>query len=82
MWRMSKQPRVHTVAAEIVANVLTVDVSVGDTVEADTMVVLLESMKMEIPVLAECRGVVSEIVVRPGDVVNEGDPLVVIAPND
>ncbi len=44
------------------------------------MVVLLESMKMEIPVLAECAGVVSEIVVHPGDVVHEGDPLVVIAP--
>jgi acetyl-CoA carboxylase biotin carboxyl carrier protein len=41
-------------------------------------VVILESMKMEIPVLAEVNGTVTEIVVSDGDVVNDGDPLVVI----
>ncbi|GAA2110536.1 biotin/lipoyl-binding carrier protein [Microlunatus panaciterrae] len=70
----------HTVVAELVAAVLKVEVSVGDTVAADDSVVILESMKMEIPVLAEVGGVVSEIVVADGDVVNEGDPLVVINP--
>jgi acetyl-CoA carboxylase biotin carboxyl carrier protein len=47
-------------------------------VAADDAVVILESMKMEIPVLADVAGSVSEIVVSEGDVVNDGDPLVVI----
>lgn len=68
----------HTVCAEIVGNVLSVEVAVGDTVGPKHFVVLLESMKMEIPVLAEVAGIVTEIVVAPGDVVTEGDPLVVI----
>ena len=53
----------HTVSAEIVANVLSVDVAVGDTVGPLDSVVLLESMKMEIPVLADVTGTVVEIVV-------------------
>jgi acetyl-CoA carboxylase biotin carboxyl carrier protein len=69
----------HTVVAELVAAVLSIEVEVGSTVAADDPVVILESMKMEIPVLAEVAGTVSEIVVGPGDVVNDGDPLVVIA---
>ena len=68
----------HTVSAEIVANVLSVDVAVGDKVGPADAVVLLESMKMEIPVLADVAGTVIEIVVSSGDVVNDGDPLVVI----
>ena len=75
MGRMS-----HTVVAELVAAVMTVEVSVGQRVAAEDSVVLLESMKMEIPVLAEVAGTVVEIVVSPGDVVNDGDPLVVIEP--
>jgi biotin carboxyl carrier protein len=43
------------------------------------MVVLLDSMKMEIPVLAESAGTVSEILVNVGDVVREGDALAVVA---
>ena len=48
----------------------------GDEVEAGDPVCLLESMKMEIPVLSEERGTVSAIKVTPGDVVQEGDVLV------
>lgn len=70
----------HTVTAELVAAVLKVEVEVGDQVEATDEVVILESMKMEIPVLAEVAGVVNEIVVSDGDVVNDGDPLIVITP--
>jgi acetyl-CoA carboxylase biotin carboxyl carrier protein len=51
---------------------------VGQKVSAEDPVVILESMKMEIPVLADVAGSVSEIVVSAGDVVNDGDPLVVI----
>ncbi len=71
----------HTVVAELVAAVLRVEVSPGQRVRGDDAVVLLESMKMEIPVLADVAGVVVEVVVEPGDVVNDGDPLVVIAPD-
>jgi acetyl-CoA carboxylase biotin carboxyl carrier protein len=67
------------VRAELVANIARVVVAIGDTVEAGQMVVLLESMKMEIPVLAEHGGTVSEVVVAEGDVVQEGDTLVVLA---
>ena len=68
----------HTVVAELVAAVMKVEVEVGQKVVADDPVVILESMKMEIPVLADVAGSVSEIVVSAGDVVNDGDPLVVI----
>lgn len=68
----------HTVVAELVAAVMSVEVEVGDRVASADPVVILESMKMEIPVLAEVAGLVGEILVSPGDVVNDGDPLVVI----
>jgi biotin carboxyl carrier protein len=68
----------HTVAAELVANVATVSVAAGDTVSATDTLVILESMKMEIPVLAEVAGVVTELAVGPGDVVREGDVIAVI----
>ncbi len=68
----------YTVAAELVANVLSVSVEVGQKVAATDEVVLLDSMKMEIPVLADVAGVVEEIIVKPGDVVRDGDPMVII----
>lgn len=66
------------VEAEMVANVLTVLVGVGEAVEAGQTLVLLESMKMEIPVVPEAGGTVSRVAVAPGDVVQEGDLLVVL----
>jgi acetyl-CoA carboxylase biotin carboxyl carrier protein len=69
----------HTVSAEMVASVHTVSVAVGDNVDAGATLVILESMKMEIPVLAEAAGTVSEIFVATGDVVREGDALVALA---
>ena len=66
------------VRAEMVANVMTVVVAVGDRVDGGDTLVLLESMKMEIPVLAESGGTVSAVHVAAGDVVQEGDVLVVI----
>ncbi len=68
----------HVVVAELVANVLSVEVEPGQRVGPEDAVVVLESMKMEIPVLAEVAGTVAEIVVAAGAVVREGDPLVVI----
>ena len=66
----------HTVVAELVAAVMKVEVAVGQRVAAEDSVVLLESMKMEIPVLVEQAGTVSAVKVAPGDVVQEGDVLV------
>jgi acetyl-CoA carboxylase biotin carboxyl carrier protein len=66
------------VRAEMVANVLSVNVAVGDPVDPATELVLLESMKMEIPILPEHGGRVSRIAVEAGDVVQEGDLLVVL----
>jgi acetyl-CoA carboxylase biotin carboxyl carrier protein len=67
-----------TVAAELVGNVAQVAVRVDDTVEPGDTLVILESMKMEIPVLAEVAGVIVEVAVVEGDVVSEGDTIVVI----
>jgi len=71
-------PVAEQVRAELVANIAKVMVAVGDTVAPGDMVVLLESMKMEIPMLVEFAGVVSAIHVQEGDVVQEGDIIVVI----
>jgi len=64
------------ILAEMVANVIVVEVAVDDAVAPGDTMCLLESMKMEIPVLTETAGVVSAIKVTPGDVVQEGDILV------
>ena len=68
------------ILAEMVANVIVVEGGVGDTVAGGDTVCLMESMKMEIPVLAELSGVVTAIKVAPGDVVQEGDVLVELSP--
>ncbi len=67
-----------SILAEMVASVLTVAVSPGEHVEVGDTVMLLESMKMEIPVLAEHAGTVLEVRVVAGDVIQEGDVLVVL----
>ena len=66
------------VRAEMVANVFQVTVTPGDRVTPGATLLVLESMKMEIPVLCESGGVVADIKVSEGDVVQEGDLLVVI----
>ncbi|HCT78252.1 MAG TPA: hypothetical protein DGT23_17085 [Micromonosporaceae bacterium] len=65
------------IRAEMVANVWKVVVNDGDTVEDGDTLVILESMKMEIPVVAEADGSVT-IKVNEGDVVQEGDLIAVI----
>ena len=68
----------HTVVAELVANVQTVIAKAGDTVGPEDTLVILESMKMEIPVLAEVAGTITELRVAEGEVVRDGDPLAVL----
>lgn len=67
------------VCAEMVANVHSVMVVPGELVEAGATLLILESMKMEIPVISETGGVVAEVKVAPDDVVQEGDVLVILA---
>ena len=74
---MAREQQVE-IAAEMVANVVSVDVEPGAEVAAGDTVVLLESMKMEIPVLTEHAGRVTAVKVEAGDVVQEGDALVVL----
>jgi acetyl-CoA carboxylase biotin carboxyl carrier protein len=69
------------VRAEMAANVWQVHVEVGQTVAAGDLLVILESMKMEIPVEAPKAGRVSEVRVKPEDVVQEDAVLVVIDPS-
>ena len=66
------------IVSDLVANVIKIMVATGDRVDAGDTIALLESMKMEIPVLAEEPGTVSEINVAEGDVVQEGDVLAVV----
>lgn len=66
------------IRAEIVANVMRVLVAEGDQVTAGEMLALLESMKMEIPVLAETDGIISSLHVAEGAVVQEDDLIAVI----
>jgi biotin carboxyl carrier protein len=66
------------IRAEMVANVWKVVRSAGDSVSEGDQLVILESMKMEIPVLAESDGVVQQMAVNEGDVVQEGDLIAVI----
>lgn len=66
------------VYASMAGNVWKIVVGVGDTVEEDQDVVILESMKMEIPIVSEEAGTVMKINVQEGDFVNEGDVLLEI----
>ena len=66
------------VRAEITANVWQVRVEVGQSVTVGDELVILESMKMEIPVVAEADGVVVKISVEEGAAVNEGNTVAVL----
>lgn len=66
------------VYASMAGNVWKIVVEVGDTVEEEQDVVILESMKMEIPIVSEEAGTVMKINVQEGDFVNEGDVLLEI----
>jgi acetyl-CoA carboxylase biotin carboxyl carrier protein len=66
------------IRAEMVANVWKVVAATGDDVSEGDTLVILESMKMEIPVVAEADGVVAQIAVNEGDVVQEGDLIAVV----
>lgn len=64
------------IEANMAGSIWKILVGVGDKVEAGQEVVILESMKMEIPIAADTKGVVKKIVFNEGDFVNEGDTLI------
>ena len=66
------------VQAEMVANVWKIVVAEGDTVASGDPLVILESMKMEIPVESPVDGTVTEVRVQEGGVVQEGDVIAVV----
>ena len=67
------------VRAELVGTVWKVLVHAGDAVEEDQELIILESMKMEIPVVAPRAGTVQEVRVKEADVVAENQVVVVLA---
>jgi acetyl-CoA carboxylase biotin carboxyl carrier protein len=68
--------RMKKIEANMAGTVLQVLVQPGDRVEAGQDVVMLESMKMEVPIQAESSGTVSQVKVEVGSFVNEGDVLI------
>ena len=66
------------IRAEMVANVWKVVAAEGDELADGDTLVILESMKMEIPVLAESSGKLTRLAVAEGDVIQEGDLIAVI----
>jgi acetyl-CoA carboxylase biotin carboxyl carrier protein len=73
------EAHVAEVEAHITGTVWKIECQVGDRIEEGDTVVVLESMKMEMPVEAEDAGTVREILCEEGQAVNEGDTLVVLA---
>ncbi|MBJ8347276.1 biotin/lipoyl-binding carrier protein [Antrihabitans sp. YC2-6] len=67
------------VRAEMVSTVFEVVASTGDEVAVGDTLVVLESMKMEIPVFAEVAGTVTALDVKVGDVIQQGDLIAVIS---
>jgi biotin carboxyl carrier protein len=66
------------VRSEIAGSVWKIEVAVGDTVGEEDPLIVLESMKMEIPLLAPRAGVVREILVAEGEPIAEGDVAVIL----
>jgi acetyl-CoA carboxylase biotin carboxyl carrier protein len=66
------------VKSEIAGSVWKIEVAVGDRVAADDPLIILESMKMEIPLLAPRAGTVKQILVTEGEQLAEGDDAVVL----
>jgi acetyl-CoA carboxylase biotin carboxyl carrier protein len=66
------------VLAPMVGKIVKIKVKVGDKVEEDQEIIVMESMKLETSVFAPCSGVVKEIKVSEGDRIEEDDVLAII----
>lgn len=67
------------VVAEVAGKVWKLEARPGDRLEADAVILILESMKMEIPVAAPRAGVLKELYFAEGDAVREGDVVAALA---
>lgn len=67
------------VEAQVTGNVWKIERAVGDIVAEEDVLLIIESMKMEIPVEAPCAGRVEQILVEEGQSIEEGDILVLLA---
>jgi len=68
----------QNIESEVTGNVWKIEVKVGDTVEEEDVIMILESMKMEIPVEAPCAGTVTSILVKEKDAVTEDQVVAII----
>ena len=68
----------HVITAILPGKVAQLNINIGDRVEADEEVLVIEAFKMETPVFAPCDGTVKEVRVKEGDEVKEDEVLVVI----
>ena len=66
------------VTAEVTGNVWKIEAAVGDTVAADDVIMILESMKMEIPVETPAAGTLAEILVKEEDPIDEDQVVAII----
>ena len=66
------------VKAELVGNLWKIVTEVGQQVAEDDTLMILESMKMEIPILAPTAGTIKEFLVKEGDVVQEGQTVAIL----
>tara|TARA_B100000886_G_C20358194_1_gene463988 strand:+ start:364 stop:573 length:210 start_codon:yes stop_codon:yes gene_type:complete len=66
------------IKTEIQAVIWKINVEIGQKVDIDDTVVILESMKMEIPVESKYRGVVKKILIKEGDNVNEDQEIIIL----
>jgi len=73
-------PSEKLVVADVSGNVWRLEVGIGDRVCAGDVLIILESMKMEIPVEAPVAGEISRLMIQPEDVVQEGQLLLTIEP--
>ena len=66
------------IKTEIQAVIWKINIEIGQKVDIDDIVVILESMKMEIPVESKYKGVVKEILIKEGDNVNEDQEVIIL----
>ena len=66
------------IKTEIQAVIWKINVEIVQTVDIDDIVVILESMKMEIPIESKYKGVVKEILIKEGDNVNEDQEIIIL----
>jgi len=69
---------VVNVKSEIAGNVWKIQTKPGDKVEVDGEIMILESMKMEIPVLSPKAGIIKEIRVSEGEAIDEGQLVAIL----